>query len=385
MNKTLPYCIPLKETAGFRGAALKNLLEGLPGALFRRKFDENWTLSYVSKGIEALTGYTPTELTENRVIAFSDLIYPQDSKRIWENTVECLKRKKDLVLEYRLTGKQGGTRWVKEISNGVYNEAGKLLYIEGYLADITLSKQQEEIQKTGDDNERLIREINNQYNELMQFSYIVSHNLRLPVANILGSSYLLEVETDEAEKRQLMKYISQSAESIDQLIKDLNNILAARSPLNEKIEQFSLSEIIQSTLHLLEKQIKEANAIFEVEVDATAEKIKSIKSYIQSAVLNLISNAIKYKSPERQLKIRVNARRQEKNITIQVADNGIGMDLDTYGTQLFGLYKRFHRHIEGKGLGLHMTKMQIELLGGSIQVNSAIDKGTTFTILLTDQ
>ncbi|HEY0899766.1 MAG TPA: PAS domain-containing sensor histidine kinase [Sphingobacteriaceae bacterium] len=385
MTTSLSYCLPFKETAGFRGAALKTFLETLPGALFRRKFDENWTLSYVSQGIEALTGYTAAELTENRDLAFSDLIYPEDSERIWVNSVECLKHKKDLVLEYRLSGKDGEVRWVKEIANGVYNEAGKLLYIEGYLADITLYKQQQEVKKTEDDNERLIREINNQYNELMQFSYIVSHNLRLPVANILGSSYLLEVETDEGEKRQLMKYISQSAESIDQLIKDLNNILAARSPLNEKIEQFSLTEIIQSTLHLLEKQIKEANAVFEVEVDPTVENLKSIKSYIQSAILNLISNAIKYKSADRQLKIRVSAQRKEKTIEIQVCDNGVGMDLDTYGTQLFGLYKRFHRHIEGKGLGLHMTKMQIELLGGSIRVNSEIDKGTTFTILLTDQ
>jgi len=385
VNTALPYCIPFKETAGFRSAALKNLLETLPGALFRRKFDESWTLSYVSEGIEALTGYTSKDLTENRVISYSELVYPADSERIWVNSVECLKQKKDLVIEYRLAGKHGEVRWVKEIANGVYNEAGKLLYVEGYLADITLYKQQEEFTKTENDNERLIREINNQYNELMQFSYIISHNLRLPVANILGSSYLLEVETDEGEKRQLIKYISQSAESIDQLIKDLNNILAARSPLNEKIEQFNLTEVIQSTLHLLEKQINEANAIFEVEVDPTAENLKSIKSYIQSAIFNLTSNAIKYKSADRQLKIRLSAHRKEKTIEIRVADNGVGMDLDTYGSQLFGLYKRFHRHIEGKGLGLHMTKMQIELLGGSIQVSSSIDQGTTFIINLTDQ
>lgn len=385
MSTTISYCIPLQETGGFRGAALKNLLETLPGSLFRRKFDEAWTLSYVSQGIVGLTEYTADELIGNKEAAFSDLIYSEDSERVWLTAVDCLKQKKDLVLEYRLSGKTGKIKWVREISNGVYNESGKLLYIEGYLYDITLSKHQEEIKKTESDNERLIKEINNKYNELMQFSYIVSHNLRLPVANILGSSYLLEVEHDEAERRQLIKYISQSAESIDQLIKDLNNILAARSPLNEKIEQFSLTEIVQSTIHLLEKQTKEANGTFEVKIAPDADELKSIRTYIQSSVLNLITNAIKYKSPDRQLQIQIAARRNGKNIEINVTDNGIGLDLDTYGRQLFGLYKRFHRHIEGKGLGLHMTKMQVELLGGSIHVASEIDKGTTFTINLVDQ
>ncbi|HEY0895025.1 MAG TPA: PAS domain-containing sensor histidine kinase [Sphingobacteriaceae bacterium] len=385
MSATIPYSIPLKETAGFRGESLKSLLESLPGALFRRKFDENWTLSYVSGGIAGLSGYTPEELVGNRSVSFGELVDPADSERIWLAARDCLKSRKDLVLEYRICGRDGTVKWVKEISGGVYSEQGKLLYIEGYLADITLSRSETEVRKAEADNERLIREINNQYNELMQFNYIVSHNLRVPVANILGSSYLLEVETDEAERRSLIKYISQSAESIDQLIRDLNNILAARTPLNEKIEKFRLSEIVQSTLHLLEKQIKEANALFDISIAEGTDELKSIKSYIQSCILNLISNAIKYKSPERQLRIGITTCRESSRIRIDVCDNGVGLDLKTYGNQLFGLYKRFHRHIEGKGLGLHMTKMQIELVGGSIQVQSEPGNGTTFTLQLPDQ
>lgn len=385
MNGTIPYCIPLNETAGFRGDMLKSLLESLPGSLFRRKFDENWTLSYVSGGITALSGYLPDELIGNRRVSFGELISPEDSERIWLAARDGLKNKEDLVLEYRICGRDGTVRWVKEISAGVYNGKGKLLYVEGYLADITLTRRLADIKKTEDDNERLIREINKQYNELMQFNYIVSHNLRVPVANILGSSYLLEVETDESERRSLIRYISQSAESIDQLIRDLNNILAARTPLNEKIEKFSLSEIVQSILNLLEKQVREANAEFDVDIDPETDELKSIRSYIQSCILNLVSNAIKYKSPERRLKIRITARKENGATRIDISDNGIGLDLKTYGNQLFGLYKRFHRHIEGKGLGLHMTKMQIELLGGSIRVSSELQQGTTFSLYLGDQ
>lgn len=250
---------------------------------------------------------------------------------------------------------------------------------------IIICQEISEKKKQAQERERLIKEINNKYNELMQFNYIVSHNLRSPVANILGASYLLEIEAEESERQQLVGYITQSAEAIDQLIKDLNNVLAARSPLNEKIERFRLTDIVDGTISQLEKQIQEARALFEFEIDGDANEINSIKSYIQSTVLNLISNAIKYKSADRQPRIKISTARNADTIRISVADNGIGIDLKAHGDQLFGLYKRFHTDIEGKGLGLHMTKMQIESLGGSIQVFSELDAGTTFIIDLVNQ
>ncbi|HEY1024350.1 MAG TPA: PAS domain S-box protein [Sphingobacteriaceae bacterium] len=250
---------------------------------------------------------------------------------------------------------------------------------------IIICQEISEKKKQAEERERLIKEINNKYNELMQFNYIVSHNLRSPVANILGTSYLLDIETEESERQQLVGYITQSAEAIDQLIKDLNNVLAARSPLNEKIEKFNLSEIVEGTISQLEKQIREAKALFDIAIDQDADELSSIKSYVQSTVLNLVSNAIKYKSPERQPRIRITASRTAGSVQISVSDNGVGLDLKMHGDQLFGLYKRFHTNIEGKGLGLHMTKMQIESLGGSIQVSSEIGRGTTFIIDLINQ
>ncbi|HXI01397.1 MAG TPA: PAS domain S-box protein [Sphingobacteriaceae bacterium] len=251
-------------------------------------------------------------------------------------------------------------------------DAGTLLLL---AQDVTEKKMHEH------DREKLIKEINNRYNELMQFNYIVSHNLRSPVANILGIAYLYKEETDEAEKEHMFDYIVQSAESIDQLIKDLNDVLAIRSPLNEKIEKLRLSEIVTIVLNNLEKQIQDSNTLIKVNIEPDADELYCIKSYLQSTILNLLSNAIKYKSELRPAEITISSIKTTQAIVITIADNGMGMDLKSYGSQIFGLYKRFHTHIEGKGLGLHMTKMQVEALGGTISVVSEPDKGSIFTII----
>jgi signal transduction histidine kinase len=132
----------------------------------------------------------------------------------------------------------------------------------------------------------------------------------------------------------------------------------------------------------LEQQLNQSQAFVCVDIDCEANQLTSIKSYVQSIIHNLISNAIKYKSPVRNPEISVKAWKDTEHTFIEVADNGMGIDLEQYGQQIFGLYKRFTTQSEGKGLGLHMTKAQVESLGGSISVESEADKGTTFRILL---
>ena len=96
----------------------------------------------------------------------------------------------------------------------------------------------------------------------------------------------------------------------------------------------------------------------------------------------MISNAIKYRSGKRNLIIKISAKKIDDKIIIRISDNGMGFDLKTNGAYVFGLYKRFNFEIEGKGLGLHMTKNQVEALGGSIKIESELDKGATFIITL---
>jgi PAS domain S-box-containing protein len=245
--------------------------------------------------------------------------------------------------------------------------------------NVTDKKQNEQ------EREKLIKEINNRYNELMQFNYIVSHNLRSPIANILGMSYILNPSTPPDDIKKIFEYIMQSAESIDTLIKDLNDVLTARSPLNERREEFLLSDIINGVCINLRPQINHSKAKIKVDIAKDTDSIVSIKSYIQSIVHNLISNAIKYKSSTRQPAIYFKAWKDAEHTYIEVSDNGIGIDMEQYSGQIFGLYKRFTAQNEGKGLGLHMTKAQVESLGGSITVESELGKGCTFKIVLANK
>ncbi|CAN0510170.1 unnamed protein product, partial [Phaeothamnion confervicola] len=113
----------------------------------------------------------------------------------------------------------------------------------------------------------------------------------------------------------------------------------------------------------------------------------TVRPILNSILYNLISNAIKYKSPQRGLELSVKTYKRDNFVVLEIRDNGMGMNLDSYGKDLFGLYKRFHSHIEGRGLGLYLVKSQVESLGGKIEIESQLNVGTTFFVyfkILTD-
>ena len=154
------------------------------------------------------------------------------------------------------------------------------------------------------------------------------------------------------------------------------------SQLNEKIEDCSISLIVDNAIHVLEKQISQAGASVNVYIAREAENINTIKSYFESIIYNLISNALKYKSKQRKPRVDINVNKSNNITYILVSDNGIGINMEKDGKNLFGLYKRFNFDVEGKGLGLHMTKIQVEAMGGEISVDSQVEVGSTFKIRL---
>ena len=106
---------------------------------------------------------------------------------------------------------------------------------------------------------------------------------------------------------------------------------------------------------------------------------------MDSIILNLVSNAVKYKSPDRPPLITINAMKSKKGILLSISDNGLGIDLDKYGDKIFGMYKTFHNREDAKGFGLYLIKNQIEAMGGSITVQSEVDKGTTFNVYFNEE
>ncbi len=232
-------------------------------------------------------------------------------------------------------------------------------------------------------NENLVHDLANRNNELVQFNYIVSHNLRAPIANILNLVNIISMPDIDIEVRlKTIEYIQSSAVRMDQLVKDLSVILTTTSALNSKKEKVSIPFLIENISNTLEKEILESGTIIKTNFSDNAKELFSIKSYMESILYNLIRNAIKFKSPLRTSQIFISSKKVNNNIIISFSDNGIGIDLTKHGTNIFGLYKRFHSEIEGKGMGLHMVKVQVEAIRGKIDVESKPNEGTTFTVTL---
>jgi two-component system, sensor histidine kinase LadS len=255
-----------------------------------------------------------------------------------------------------------------------------------------LQEQKERIEEMNNNLEHLVAQrtqelkqtldsLTMQNQDLAQFSYIASHNLRAPVARILGLLQVLEQSShDEKLKTQLLTHIHTSAIDLDMVIRDLAEIIAIRNDLNKLKEEIDLLAVIEQQKSLLRDEIKKTKAIIDT-TQIEERYLFSVKNYAQSILYNLISNAIKYKHPKRVPMIFVKTEIVENDICLSIMDNGIGIDIkniDPY--KIFGLYQRLHDHVEGKGMGLFLIKTQIESVGGSIDVESKLGEGATFKV-----
>jgi K+-sensing histidine kinase KdpD len=221
-------------------------------------------------------------------------------------------------------------------------------------------------------------ELLNQNNQLEQFAFIVAHNLRAPIARILGLINVLQMEGLINDDNQFyLDNINLSTLRLEEVIVDLNRILDVKKGMHHAYEYISLENKTTKILEMLHAQVEESKA--DIHFNFTAiDTLYSISSYIENILYNLISNAIKYKDPERHLQVSITTKTNGDKACLMIQDNGIGMNIEKNRDNLFKLYKRFHTHVEGKGIGLYMVKTQLEALGGKIEVESEPGKGTTF-------
>lgn len=224
-------------------------------------------------------------------------------------------------------------------------------------------------------------ELTEHNNRLEQFAFIISHNLRAPMSRIVGLSSILDFTKDVNEVSEIVKLMLKSTHDLDQVIKDLTIILGIQKMNSQALDNIKLSVLVDKVMNTLEPEIKESKAAITVDFEK-AKVVKSLPPYLESILYNLISNAIKYRHPGRRPAIYVTSYIQGDFFKIDISDNGLGMDLENVKDALFSLYKRFHFHVDGKGMGLYLVKTQLAALGGKIEVKSKEGEGTTFTIVL---
>lgn len=245
--------------------------------------------------------------------------------------------------------------------------------------DIIRMKNEEligEVQRQTKDLKETNAELIEHNSRLEQFTYIISHNLRAPMARLVGLSTILDYAPDDQERADIVQLMVKSTSELDHVIRDLSQILAIQKLSTHVFSEINLQQTMAKVLDMLDLEIVETRTT--ICLDLVADKIYSLPQYIESILFNLVSNAIKYRNPLKRVEITVEAKHEGERLILRVSDNGLGIDLDKHKHSLFNLYKRFHFHVEGKGLGLYLVRTQVEAIGGDIRVESKVDQGTTF-------
>ncbi|WP_121666896.1 PAS domain S-box protein [Mesonia aquimarina] len=254
------------------------------------------------------------------------------------------------------------------------DEDGNVCKLKGSLLDVSKEKQAEK--KLNDSYDLVLQ----QNQRLLNFSYIISHNLRSHAANIKSLLSLLLPSSKDKEQEQLMEMLQSVSDSLDETLFDLNDIVDIQKKTNIVVEPLSVKKYVDRVLKTLGGEIKAKSAKISTIVKEN-DNINFNAAYFESILLNFISNAIRYSHPERTPEVEIKFEDHGDLKVITIKDNGIGIDLAKNKEKLFGMYKTFTNHPDAKGMGLFISKSQLEALDAKVMVKSKVNKGTTFSLL----
>ena len=264
------------------------------------------------------------------------------------------------------------------IRNSIVNyypdiQNGEVVGFFVHVADISLTKNLElELVKS---NQKVIE----QNKSLLNFAFIVSHNLKTYAANLESVLLLIQEADDEDSKQEMFNYLLNISNGFSTTVEHLTQIVKAQSQNNLKPQEINLRDYVDKVIDSLGIQTIHNNALIHNHVDADI-KLLANPAYMESIILNFLTNALKYQQPGVPPVIELESAIQQGEIRLSIKDNGLGIDLDKFGQNLFGMYKTFHGNIDAQGIGLFITRNQIESMDGRVEVESKVGKGTTFNI-----
>ncbi|AWG20295.1 hypothetical protein FFWV33_01520 [Flavobacterium faecale] len=243
----------------------------------------------------------------------------------------------------------------------------------GVAADITETK------KAAQETAALLEIAESQNERLKNFAYIVSHNLRSHSGGISSLIDLTEAEFPTFSDTEIFDYLKKSSQNLTETIQHLTEVVQINLSDKSKLKPTLIKPFIENTFNSLVIQAQNANfKLINKVSDSIAVNV--IPAYLDSIIMNFVTNAIKYSSPERDSFVQVETEQTENYVILKFIDNGLGINLEKHGDKLFGMYKTFHNHHDSRGIGLFITKNQVEAMNGKIEVESEINKGTTFKI-----
>ncbi|MFV8373330.1 PAS domain S-box protein [Flavobacterium sp. LB2P74] len=349
--------------------SLINTIDGIVWECDAKTFNFN----FISQKVEKILGYTSEEWLASTTF-WSDHIHPEDSH--WTIEYCALKTKENLNhdIEYRMIAKNGAVVWLRDIVN-VISENDVATTLRGIMIDITTTKEAE---KDLNDSFNLVTEQNKR---LLNFSYIVSHNLRSHTSNIASIMSLIESSESEEEKGEMIQLLKSVSNSLNETMIHLNEVINIRTNFGMVSESLNLKQYLETVQRVLSEQINSKEVSIST-IMPDDVMINYNPAYLESILYNIISNSIRYSHPERKPIIIITWINDDTNKILQISDNGVGIDLVKNADKIFGMYKTFTNNADSKGIGLFITKNQIDAMGGNITVESEPNIGTTFKIYI---
>jgi len=368
LKKTRKELDQSQKVAGDLDVHLQSVMNSQ--AVYILKTDIYGKFTYLNEYFLKKFGFTKNLLGTNSM----DTVFPEDCEACMGVVEKCFEqpdRAHSVVLrKYTVDGALKSGKWEFKALLSPRGEPSEILCLGFDITDQVnaLNKTNELLAVTQDQNTRL-----------RSFAYIVSHNIRSHSSNISGITNLLQSSLSSEDREMFLEMLATSTNLLDQTINHLNDILTVQQTTSQLMEAVDLRVELDKTLSIFAQDLGSLKAQVINDVPENT-LVRVVPAYLESILLNLIGNAIKYREPTRVLKIHLFSSIFEQGIRLSITDNGLGIDLSRHSEHVFGMYKTFHGNSDAHGFGLFLTKSQVEAMGGTIELESEIGKGSTFKV-----
>lgn len=358
---------------------VKHITDTSPDIMYIINLAEN-KINYVSRGAVAF-GYKPETIYAMGTDVFRILVHPDDYEERMANIRQMTSMKTEEVREseFRLRDASGKWHWVNNRSTVFkYDDEGRPGEILGITQDITGKKEAENAYYSEKRRNEELKRIN----EVMDtFVFAAAHDLKAPISNLMLLTDAIELTQDNSLRLELQRKYRPLIEILNKTMSGMINVLSIEKDTGSAARLISFEKVFNVVKTELMKTITEVRPEMKADFSECPE-IVYIESYLISIFRNMVSNSLKYRHPERRLKLEIFTEKKETFTLLKFSDNGIGIDLDVHGDNLFRPFRRISTVSEGTGIGLHLVRNIVTKNGGRIEVRSSAGKGTIFILYL---
>ena len=328
----------------------------------------NWLK--VNESVCDLFGYSRWELFNMDI---DNIIYAEDLGVHEEKYQKLIRGEIDKYrVKQRFFHKDGSILWVLIYVSLVYFKEGKP-YMIWQFNDVTNR------QKNQDKLKAMFSVAKEQNERLTAFANIITHNLRSHAGNLSSITEFLEEDFSSQKDNENFQLLKKAVENLEETVSHLTEVAKIKEIEPSKLKALNLYDFVEKAMYNIIAMAQNANALIYNEINEE-HHVKAIPAYLDSIVLNFLTNAIKYRSEKRTPIVELTSIIEDDYVVFKIKDNGLGIDMEKFGDKLFQMYKTFHYNEDAIGIGLFITKNHIESLGGKVEVTSEVDQGTEFSI-----